>query len=207
MEETEWVPTVDDLRVKLCYICREEERYDSPEEPPRAWTHPCNCTLVAHESCLLQWIIAAQQTPDRAANALKCPQCGAEYELESRNPPILKFLDAWNKGMSRVGRVVTVSIAGVVFIAIGSGLYAVCTSYGAFAMREFIGKDLYDQIMTDDPAKWPWYAFINLPLIPLSLINSRGGFFLNISPLVPLLSGWPYAGPVSDPAQNGFLAR
>jgi hypothetical protein len=22
-------PTVDDLRVKLCYICREEERHDS----------------------------------------------------------------------------------------------------------------------------------------------------------------------------------
>jgi hypothetical protein len=22
-------PTVDDLRLKLCYICREEERYDS----------------------------------------------------------------------------------------------------------------------------------------------------------------------------------
>ncbi len=29
MDEHE--PTVDDLRVKLCYICREEERHDSAQ--------------------------------------------------------------------------------------------------------------------------------------------------------------------------------
>ena len=34
-------PTVDDLRVKLCYICREEERYDSTlsQSPCNAYTN------------------------------------------------------------------------------------------------------------------------------------------------------------------------
>ncbi|KAI9060132.1 hypothetical protein FKP32DRAFT_1679100, partial [Trametes sanguinea] len=112
--QTEWVPTVDDLRVKLCYICREEERYDNPEDPPRAWTHPCSCTLVAHESCLLQWIKSAQQDSSRNANALKCPQCGAHYDIESDNPLVLRVLNKLNAILSRVGQVVTVfGVAGI----------------------------------------------------------------------------------------------
>ncbi|KAA1474173.1 hypothetical protein DENSPDRAFT_823929 [Dentipellis sp. KUC8613] len=205
MANPNWVPTVNDLRVKLCYICREEEPFDKPDDPPRPWTHPCSCTLVAHESCLLQWIIAAQQNPDRAANALKCPQCGAKYELESKNPLTLRLMNVWNRSLARVGKIITVSIAGIVVMSFGAGMYALCTSYGAFAMQEFIGKDLYDQILTDDPAKWPWYAFLNLPLIPLSLIGARTPFIVSISPLVPLLSGWPFAGPVSGGSQTQSL--
>lgn len=96
---------------------------DPQEGPPRAWTHPCNCTLVAHESCLLQWIKAAQQNPDRAPNALKCPQCGAKYELESKNPLMLRVLDAWNKALLRVGRLTTVSCAGIIVISFGAGAF------------------------------------------------------------------------------------
>jgi hypothetical protein len=32
-------PTVDDLRVKLCYICREEERHDSALLYARAYAN------------------------------------------------------------------------------------------------------------------------------------------------------------------------
>ncbi len=42
-----------------------------PQNPPVAWDHPCNSTLVAHESCLLAWIQSAQQDAARAGNALK----------------------------------------------------------------------------------------------------------------------------------------
>jgi len=201
-----WVPTINDLRVKLCYICREEERHDTPEDPPRAWTHPCNCTLIAHESCLLKWIKSAQQNPDRAANALKCPQCGARYELESNNPLTLRLLDAWNRGLSRVGKVVTVSCVGIIAISFGAGVYAICTSYGAHALQQFLGKEVFDTILTDDPSNWPWHAFLNLPLIPLSLIVSRTPLFTTVSPLIPLLFAWPTSVPVAS-AENVISAR
>jgi E3 ubiquitin-protein ligase DOA10 len=68
------VPTVDDLRTKLCYICREEEDADAAAASA-AWVHPCGaCALVAHEDCLLQWMRSAQQSEVHAAKALVCPQ-------------------------------------------------------------------------------------------------------------------------------------
>jgi E3 ubiquitin-protein ligase DOA10 len=64
--------------------------------------HPCNCTLIAHESCLLEWIKSSQG--DRNNNALKCPQCGAKYDMESDNPLPLRLLNGVNKFVSAVCR-------------------------------------------------------------------------------------------------------
>ncbi|KAG6334545.1 hypothetical protein ID866_4542 [Astraeus odoratus] len=190
------VPTIDDLRVKLCYICREEERYDVPENPPRAWTHPCRCTLVAHESCLLQWIQTSQQNRSRAPNALKCPQCGSLYELESDNPLPLRLLNSANKGLSAMGKIVTVASFTVVVVSLGTGIYILCTAYGAYALREFLGPEMFDLLLSDDPGNWPWHSFINLPLIPLSLIISRLPTKSSMTPLVPVLLAWPTSIPV-----------
>lgn len=189
------VPTISDLRIKLCYICREEERYDVPEDPPRAWTHPCKCTLVAHESCLLQWIQTSQQNLSRAPNALKCPQCSSVYELESDNPLILRILDAANKGLSTMGKIVTIASVTVVVVSLGTGMYILSTAYGAYALKEFLGAEMYDLLLTEDPTNWPWHCYINLPLIPLALIISRLPFNSSVTPLVPLLLAWPTSTP------------
>ncbi|OSC99983.1 hypothetical protein PYCCODRAFT_1394132 [Trametes coccinea BRFM310] len=202
--QAERVPTVDDLRVKTCYICREEERFDNPEHPPRAWTHPCACTLVAHESCLLQWVKSAQQDPSLRAKALKCPQCGAQYELESDNPLPLRVLNTLNDFLSRVGQ--ATMIFGVVSI-LGTTIYAVSTSYGAFAVKEFLGDEMYNLLLTDDPAKWPLHAYIHLPMIPFSLILSRTRYF-DTFPLLPLLITWSTSPPVraSPSSSSGGLS-
>lgn len=48
-------------------------------------------------------------------NALKCPQCGATYGLESENPRILRLLNALNAALASAGKVATVSgVVGVV---------------------------------------------------------------------------------------------
>jgi hypothetical protein len=87
------------------------------ETPPRAWTHPCKCTLIAHEQCLLKWIRTAQSDPGRAGNAMKCPQCGATYELESNNPFILRLLGTGNGILQRLGNLFlifgTATVCGV----------------------------------------------------------------------------------------------
>lgn len=72
-----------------------------------------------------------------------------------------------------------------------TGLYAVLTSYGAWAVQNFIGKEMYNTILSDDPSNWPWHAFLNLPFVPLSLVLSRTPLLTVISPLFPLLFPWP----------------
>ena len=114
-------------------------------------------TLIAHESCLLQWIQTSQADTSRAANALKCPQCGATYELESDNPMPLRILDAGNKGLSVLGRMVTAAGLTAVVVSFGTGTYRHCSSicpslfcagiyvlstgYGAYALHQFLGKE------------------------------------------------------------------
>lgn len=169
------------MQVKLCYICREEERAGAGEQhegyinvalnliflgwllqategPPRQWTHPCNCTLVAHEACLLKWIQSSQSNSARAPNALKCPQCGTQYELESNNPAILRILSRGNKVLQKTGRFFTVITAASAVGAVGTGelnhllkfrakpdivqgIYILLTGYGAYAMQQFLGKE------------------------------------------------------------------
>ncbi|OJT05014.1 hypothetical protein TRAPUB_4196 [Trametes pubescens] len=195
--------------------------HTDPESPARAWTHPCACTLVAHEACLLQWIRSAQADPARARNALKCPQCGAAYALESANPPLLRVLDAANAVFTAAGTVATAVGFGCAVVSVGASeclfrasrggrglirsdaaIYMVSTSYGAFAVKEFLGEEMFNLLLTDDPSKWPWHAFIHLPVIPFSLILSRTRLF-DTFPLVPLLLTWATSPPVlSSPSSS-----
>ncbi|KAF9784660.1 hypothetical protein BJ322DRAFT_1124980 [Thelephora terrestris] len=194
-----WVPTVDDLRVKMCYICREEERYDVPTQAKTKWTHPCQCTLIAHESCLLHWIQSSQENQTRAEKAYKCPQCGADYEIESDNPLLLRILNKLNQVLTRTGKITTLVGIGTTVFAFGTCIYLLCTSYGAWAVREFLGQEMFDLILTEDPTNWPWHAYLNLPLIPFSLILARSSLWKSaVSPMVPLFLAWPTTLPIRD---------
>ncbi|KAF7357845.1 hypothetical protein MVEN_00830700 [Mycena venus] len=105
------VPTVDDLRVKSCFICLEEERAPDTQLLVRPggikptpnklnpWVHPCpNCALVAHDRCLLRWISSLPlkrraKRKDRGPgyipfvlDTFKCPHCKCPYELANPRP-------------------------------------------------------------------------------------------------------------------------
>lgn len=63
---------------------------------------------------------------------------------------------------------------------------------------------LFDVLLTDDPVNWPWSAYLNLPLIPISLIISR--FQSTNSPtIVPLLLAWPPSFPVGDNSRKRMV--
>jgi hypothetical protein len=57
---------------------------------------------------------------------------------------------------------------------------------------------MYDLLLTDDPSSWPWHAFLNLPLIPISLILSRAPIPSAVVPLIPVLLAWPSSTPVAS---------
>ncbi|KAH6912088.1 hypothetical protein BKA70DRAFT_1422813 [Coprinopsis sp. MPI-PUGE-AT-0042] len=180
-------PTVNDLRVKLCYICQDEELYNEPSQPPKAWVHPCNCTLVAHEECLLKWIQASKTSKQ----SLECPQCKAKYVIESDRPLIYQLLDAGNQTLNTVGTFTLVAGVAAVCGLIGTSVYIVCTGYGAWAVEKFVGKELYQLCYGDDPARWPWTAYLNLPLVPFSLVLSRFPFTSGLLCSFPIFIAWP----------------
>lgn len=117
------------------------------------------------ESCLLHWIQSSQETQARVEKAYKCPQCGADYEIESDNPPALRFLNRLNKILTSTGKIATVVGMGTTVFTFGTcasclsnstkrasnltdlsigntGIYLMCTSYGAWAVREFLGQEM-----------------------------------------------------------------
>ncbi|EMD35125.1 hypothetical protein CERSUDRAFT_107113 [Gelatoporia subvermispora B] len=201
-----WVPTIDDLRVKLCYICREEECVESDpgDSYPRVWVHPCNCSLVAHEQCLLQWLRAAEQDPVRSANAMKCPQCSVQYEFESENPLLLRIMDSFSAGLTTVGRAFFWAGGGVVVFSCLFGVYIGCTAYGSYAIQEFLGREMFNLLLSEDTGKWPWHAFLHLPAIPFSLISARAGLFPNV-PVATMLLAWAFSPPIATPPADHLL--
>ena len=54
---------------------------------------------------------------------------------------------------------------------------------------------MYDLLLTDDPANWPWPAYINLPLIPISLVLSRAQQTSAVPVIIPILLVWPATSP------------
>lgn len=81
---------------------------------------------------------------------------------------------------------------------IAPGLYALSTGYGAFALRQFVGNEMYQQLLTDDPTNWPFHAWINLPLIPLSLIFGQTSMLRNTVPMYPIMFLWPTVPPLIE---------
>jgi len=50
---------------------------------------------------------------------------------------------------------------------------------------------MFDVLLGDDPAFWPWSAFINLPIIPFSLILSQFKPTSALPPFLPILLAMP----------------
>lgn len=158
-----------------------------PTQAKANWTHPCQCTLIAHgtprvlfalgykpqiftphtlpESCLLHWIQSSQENQTRVEKAFKCPQCGVDYEIESDNPPALRLMNRLNKLLTSTGKFATVVGMGTTIFTFGTcasvcsgsvaraftltdcvientGIWLMCTTYGAWAVREFLGQEM-----------------------------------------------------------------
>lgn len=59
------------------------------------------------------------------------------------------------------------------------------------AQTDFLIHRVYDAFLTDDLSKWPWSAYINLPLIPVFLVASRFKTRFSFLPIVSALLEWP----------------
>ncbi|KAF5354369.1 hypothetical protein D9758_010771 [Tetrapyrgos nigripes] len=202
------VPTIDDLRVKVCFICREEEENTSTSSqgtsPSSIWTHPCKCTLIAHESCLLSWIKSAQTSSKQ--DALKCPQCQTHYEFDTDLDSIslsLPLPPGFNKSLGKatgktfhfIGKtfeqcnnLVGYGQKALVWMApatvVGASFNWALIRYGLWAGKTFWGEVSFATLLPPQNQRSPWITYFNLSLIPLTLVFTQ-------SLSSPLLLEWP----------------
>ncbi|KAJ9610613.1 hypothetical protein H2200_005390 [Cladophialophora chaetospira] len=65
-----------------CWICMSDKSEDDPNNPP-VWRSPCSCSLVAHESCLLDWVADLEnpKNKNKRAGPIQCPQCKSDIKI------------------------------------------------------------------------------------------------------------------------------
>jgi hypothetical protein len=98
---------------------------------------------------------------------------------------MLRFLDQVSEQASKGTRILSV-------VVIGSGVMVCLMTYGAHALRCFVGPTVTHLTLGDSPASWPWHAYLNLPIIPVTLISTKISYFDIISPLSSLFFFAPH---------------
>ncbi|KAL9932476.1 hypothetical protein V8E36_008593 [Tilletia maclaganii] len=188
--------TTEDLQHKSCWICAGSEDDDEDvsnnnvttntssstagartnarrKSSRKKFVHPCKCTLVAHQSCLLHWI--AQSRQNKPNEAVKCPQCQAQYVVIEDRPWLLHVLEWADRQVSKA-----VSIN--VWVLLSTTTLLGATAYGCVAIRLALGKEAAARTLR---APWPLRYYIQIPLIPFALVASKLHFLRLFDPLTP----------------------
>ncbi|PUU78738.1 hypothetical protein B9Z19DRAFT_1083507 [Tuber borchii] len=166
---------------KRCWICYTSE---AEEELPKSdWKSPCKCTLVAHESCLLEWIADLQRPENNnPGGKIACPQCKTQIRLKERKSLVLDIVEV-------ITRVVGRTVPVLLLAGVGSVVFVGCTVYGVNTIYAVCGPAYANQILLGRNSEfaWTWRLGIGLPLIPFVLVASRTRTFESALPVLPLI--------------------
>jgi hypothetical protein len=190
----------EDDEPRKCWICFNDETED--DETSSEWRSPCNCSLVAHERCLLDWI-ADMEAPNpqrragtRASKVL-CPQCKAEIKIARPRSYVVDVVRTGERMTS------TLLIPGLALVT-GTALVSTLTLAGRHTIYQVFGTPDALQILaplyeTPDMRitspvlrmlvhlQQHWRLDFGLPLIPTVLIASRTTFADSFLPFLPLI--------------------
>ena len=176
------VPSTDDSdEPRKCWICFTDETEDTPASS--AWRSPCPCALVAHESCLLDWVadLEAPNSRKRAtSNKILCPQCKSEIVVAR---PRSLTVEAVNAIERVTGRLV---VPGLVLTLLGT-VYTGCLVHGISTIYTVFGVEDAQRILDDIPKLRPWKLFLGVPSIPVLLILARTRMADNLLPVIPIV--------------------
>lgn len=137
--------TVDQIPSKTCFICYGDSSEDStaPSSTPnikmseRKWIHPCKCSLLAHEDCLLHWVQVSKPAASKDLPVL-CPQCNTPYTINQVDFPILNFIE-------RIEAIWTKNVSKLLMVGIGMGSWTLLGLYGLWSIRQLAGDRLAEQ--------------------------------------------------------------
>ncbi len=169
----------DSAEPRKCWICFTDETEDTPASS--AWRSPCPCALVAHESCLLDWVadLEAPNSRKRAtSNKILCPQCKSEIVVAR---PRSLTVEAVNYIERIIGRLV---VPGLVVTLLGT-VYTGCLVHGVGTIYTVFGIEDAQHILGDISGTWKIFA--GVPSIPVLLILARTRMADNLLPVIPIL--------------------
>ncbi|BGP19807.1 hypothetical protein JCM10213_003116 [Rhodosporidiobolus nylandii] len=155
-----------------CWICYE----DASESPGRPLLHVCSCTLLAHSDCLLTWL--SQQAATQAASP-RCPVCATPIAIREESS---RALELYRRARRKIDQLALVGAVG----AAGASGWFVAAAYGAWVVKVFMGEGVARELLLRHEKGLPWRYWLNLPLIPFSLILSRTPLIDSLLPFLPL---------------------
>jgi hypothetical protein len=157
---------------KRCWICFGEDT-----DSEGRWVNPCQCSLVSHEQCLLDWIAENQKmTP---LKKVTCPQCSSSYLLsETHSLPLVL--------MTIIDSLIHTAAPYITVLGLGCSMLITSTTFGAYTVLTMFGTKDGEKLI-GNPAFWTWRTWIGLPSIPVALIASRSKWADNVLPAAALL--------------------
>ncbi|GJJ73210.1 hypothetical protein EMPS_05568 [Entomortierella parvispora] len=155
-----------------CYIC-----FGTEEDSVGRWVKPCQCTLISHEDCLLDWIDKNRQ--QFARKQVRCSVCNTVYRLAEPNSTLLNIY-------STLDSLVQAGIPYLTFLGLTCSVLITSTTYGAYAVLTVCGTEEGEKLL-GSPNPWGWRVWTGLPMIPMILIFSRTRILDSFMPLIPLL--------------------
>ena len=211
-------PNASGSEPRKCWICFSDETEDSPLSSE--WRSPCPCALVAHESCLLDWIADVQAPGTRkrgnAGAEIRCPQCRSEIVVARPRSLIVDAVSAFDRV---TGRLIFPGLVAV----FGGFVWSGCLAHGINTLYAIFGTEDAARILADRvqpgisssqgytsqtalmatfmspfvtaASRWRWRLDLGVPLIPVVLVLSRTTLADSILPILPIIF---FATPGSD---------
>ncbi|KAI7828949.1 hypothetical protein BC939DRAFT_500399 [Gamsiella multidivaricata] len=155
-----------------CYIC-----FGTEEDSVGRWVKPCQCTLISHEDCLLDWIDKNRQ--QFAKKQVRCSVCNTVYRLAEPSSLLLNIYSTFDS-------LVHAGIPYLTFLGLTCSVLITSTTYGAYAVLTICGTEEGEKLL-GSPNPWSWRVWTGLPLIPVILIFSRTKLIDSFLPMIPLL--------------------
>ncbi|TGZ81460.1 hypothetical protein EX30DRAFT_331021 [Ascodesmis nigricans] len=178
-------PRQQDDDEKRCWICYTSAADSDQPKERSEWKSPCKCSLVAHESCLLDWIADVQlnRRESGSQRRLECPQCKTPIRLKEKDSAVLDFVDSVSQLAGNAG-------AFVAFGGLASVIFVSATVYGVNTIYTICGPEFAEQILLNRETNqflWSWRTGVGLPLIPVVLVASRTRIFDSVLPVLPVI--------------------
>lgn len=191
-----------------CWICLLDATEDTDDSSP--WRSPCPCALVAHETCLLDWIadIEAPSKQPTSKPQVLCPQCKNQIRLQRPSDPLVSLFQAAERSISY-------TFPKAALLLLGGIVYGACAAGGIHTIYAVFGPDEGARILAPvrrNAVRAPvdafvgtpgvaaqailrqlrehlvhWRLYIGLPLITPTLILSRTSLADGIMPILPVL--------------------
>ena len=204
------LPNASDSEPRKCWICFSDETEDSPMSSE--WRSPCPCALVAHESCLLDWIADLQAPGTRkrgnAGAEIRCPQCKSEIVVARPRSLIVDAVSAFDRV---TGRLIFPGLVAV----FGGFVWSGCLAHGINTLYAIFGTEDAARILADRlqpgvslsqgstsqtalmatfmspfvtaASRWRWRLDLGVPLIPVVLVLSRTTLADSVLPILPII--------------------